>query len=90
MSFELECKSTSGNIYIYIYIMCVQLKICLLIVVFLLLVPGVMGSQLEARLHKANSSKWYCYKNYDEWYRLWLNLDDILPLAQNCFKENIK
>ena len=53
-------------------------------------VPGLMGSQLEARLHKARSTHFYCRHTYDSWYRLWLSLDDILPVFINCFKENIK
>ena len=48
-----------------------------------------MGSQLEARLHKS-SGHLYCRRKYEEWYRLWLDLDDLLPIVQNCFKDNIK
>jgi lysophospholipase-3 len=56
----------------------------------IVIVPGVMGSQLEAKLHKTKSGHFYCRRTYEKWYRLWLNMDDLVPFAQNCFKENIK
>ena len=54
------------------------------------LVPGIMGTQLEATLHDKSSDHWYCFKTYNKWYRLWLDLDDVFVVTQDCFRENIR
>ena len=49
-------------------------------------VPGIMGSQMEAKLSNATTDR-YCYKTSD-WYRIWYSLEDGMPLAQDCFLKN--
>ncbi|KYR01881.1 hypothetical protein DLAC_01903 [Tieghemostelium lacteum] len=51
-----------------------------------ILVPGIAGSGLEAKLHKETSPSWYCWKN-SNWFRLWLNLAEIA--VQKCFFDNL-
>lgn len=54
-----------------------------------ILLPGLAGSNLEARLNKTTTSHWYCQKKAD-WYRIWQNTQSVLPYAINCFIENMK
>ena len=52
-------------------------------------VPGIMGSQMEARLSKDKSLHSYC-KLQSDWYHLWFAYRDISLFSQKCFAENIK
>ncbi|XP_076819987.1 lysosomal phospholipase A and acyltransferase-like [Clavelina lepadiformis] len=55
----------------------------------LVMVPGVLGSQLEGKLDKQNVPYYFCEKKSD-WYSLWLNLEQLLPLVVDCWVDNIK
>uniref|UniRef100_A0A1B0AJP7 Group XV phospholipase A2 n=2 Tax=Glossina TaxID=44049 RepID=A0A1B0AJP7_GLOPL len=52
-------------------------------------VPGYGGNQIDAKLHKTSTPSVYCSKDSD-WFNLWLNLEQIVPLVVNCWVDNIK
>eukprot|EP01111_Echinosteliopsis_oligospora_P005247 TRINITY_DN1849_c0_g1_i1.p1 TRINITY_DN1849_c0_g1~~TRINITY_DN1849_c0_g1_i1.p1 ORF type:complete len:430 (-),score=115.87 TRINITY_DN1849_c0_g1_i1:28-1317(-) len=55
-----------------------------------ILIPGLGGSQLKAKLNKTSSEHWYCSKHSDD-YLIWLQLTQLLPgLPEKCWQENIK
>uniref|UniRef100_H2ZNW2 Uncharacterized protein n=1 Tax=Ciona savignyi TaxID=51511 RepID=H2ZNW2_CIOSA len=54
-----------------------------------LLVPGVLGSQLEGKLNKPDVVSILCSKQSD-WYSLWLNLEQLVPWEVDCWVDNIK
>ena len=52
-------------------------------------VPGILGSQMEGKLAKANHTPhWYCPKDKD-WYTFWLNIEQLLPGLVDCFSDNV-
>ncbi|XP_002129305.2 lysosomal phospholipase A and acyltransferase-like [Ciona intestinalis] len=55
----------------------------------IVMIPGVLGSQLEAKLNKPDVVSILCSKNSD-WFSLWLNLDGLLPFLVDCWVDNIK
>eukprot|EP01133_Synstelium_polycarpum_P003429 gene3429-3894_t len=52
----------------------------------IILVPGIAGSALEAKLDKKTSPSWYCTKKQD-WFRLWLSIEELF--VQNCWFDNL-
>ncbi|GAM18537.1 hypothetical protein SAMD00019534_017120 [Acytostelium subglobosum LB1] len=50
------------------------------------LVPGVGGSSLEAKLNKNLSPHWYCVKK-NNWFRIWLGLSELA--VQDCWFDNM-
>lgn len=54
-----------------------------------IILPGLAGSQLMARLNRTSVKHVYCQKKSD-WYRIWQNTASILPFAINCFIDNMK
>lgn len=56
----------------------------------IILVPGLGGSSLNAKLEHAHKGKWWCFKNTD-WYRLWANIIDLVPhLSAECLIHNLQ
>eukprot|EP01132_Coremiostelium_polycephalum_P003670 gene3670-4570_t len=53
----------------------------------IVLVPGIAGSILEAKLFKQDVPAWYCTKQSD-WFRLWLNLRELT--VQSCWFDNLQ
>lgn len=53
------------------------------------LVPGVLGSQLQAKLHRKHSAWWLCSKTSD-WFDIWLNIRELTPLSIDCWVDDIK
>jgi pimeloyl-ACP methyl ester carboxylesterase len=53
----------------------------------IVLVPGLGGSALEAKLDKPSKPAWYCFKKWD-WFRLWLNVPELL--VQECWFDNLQ
>lgn len=54
-----------------------------------ILIPGLAGSALEAKLHEsAKPPHVYCYKNH-AWYQTWLALLSMLPGEQDCWWHNM-
>ena len=55
----------------------------------IVIVPGLSGSQLQGKLNRTSVRHFYCSKVYD-WYNMWLNLEELLPPADNCLVDNIR
>lgn len=53
-------------------------------------VPGVGGSQIEAKLDKPSVVHYLCQQHKDEYYKIWLNLKLLLPMFIDCWVDNIK
>lgn len=41
------------------------------------LVPGLCGSGLQAKIHKESKPAWYCFENWN-WFRIWLPLTELI------------
>ncbi|KAM5138358.1 phosphatidylcholine-sterol acyltransferase [Mantella aurantiaca] len=54
------------------------------------LVPGDLGNQLEAKLNKPSVVHYMCSKKTDYYFTLWLNLELLLPLVIDCWIDNIR
>ncbi|TSQ92628.1 Group XV phospholipase A2 [Bagarius yarrelli] len=54
------------------------------------LIPGDLGNQLEAKLDKPSVVHYICYKKTDQYFTLWLNLDLLLPVAIDCWIDNMR
>lgn len=53
-------------------------------------VPGDLGNQLEAKLDKPSVVHYICYKKTDEYFTLWLNLELLVPVAIDCWIDNMR
>lgn len=53
-------------------------------------VPGDLGNQLEAKLDKPEVVHYICYKKTDSFFTLWLNLELLVPVAIDCWIDNIR
>lgn len=56
----------------------------------LFVVPGDLGNQLEAKLDKPSVVHYICYKKTDSFFTLWLNLELLVPVAIDCWIDNIR
>lgn len=54
------------------------------------LVPGDLGNQLEAKLDKPSVVHYLCSKKTDTYFTLWLNLELLLPVFIDCWIDNIR
>lgn len=54
------------------------------------LVPGDMGNQLEAKLDKPSVVHYVCSKRTDHYFTLWLNLELLLPVIIDCWIDNVR
>lgn len=55
-----------------------------------IIIPGDGGNQLEARLtDKPSVPHWWCSKTSD-WFRLWLDPKQLLPLEVDCWADNMR
>ncbi|XP_006860284.1 PREDICTED: group XV phospholipase A2 [Chrysochloris asiatica] len=54
------------------------------------LVPGDLGNQLEAKLDKPAVVHYLCFKKTDSYFTLWLNLELLLPVFIDCWIDNIR
>ncbi|XP_036391573.1 group XV phospholipase A2 [Megalops cyprinoides] len=54
------------------------------------LVPGDLGNQLEAKLDKPSVVHYICYKKTDDYFTLWLNLELLVPVAIDCWIDNMR
>lgn len=52
-------------------------------------VPGVMGSQLEAKLDKDFAPDEWCDTHRD-WYTLWVSIEQLVPLVIDCWMNNTR
>ncbi|KAK7492259.1 hypothetical protein BaRGS_00016556 [Batillaria attramentaria] len=53
-------------------------------------VPGDGGSQLWAKLNRTDVPHEYCKKVSSDYFNIWLNLEELVPLAINCFVDNMR
>ncbi|XP_066927117.1 lysosomal phospholipase A and acyltransferase-like [Clytia hemisphaerica] len=56
----------------------------------IVIVPGIGGSQINAKLNKSSSKHIYCYKSSSDWFTIWLSIEELLPWAKDCWVENFK
>ncbi|CAM4542635.1 unnamed protein product [Lepidochelys kempii] len=54
------------------------------------LIPGDLGNQLEAKLDKPTVVHYLCSKKTDSYFTLWLNLELLLPVIIDCWIDNIR
>ncbi|CAG5958426.1 unnamed protein product [Menidia menidia] len=54
------------------------------------LIPGDLGNQLEAKLDKPSVVHYICYRKTDTFFTLWLNLELLIPVAIDCWIDNIR
>ncbi|XP_026167387.1 lysosomal phospholipase A and acyltransferase isoform X1 [Mastacembelus armatus] len=54
------------------------------------LIPGDLGNQLEAKLDKPSVVHYICSKKTDSFFTLWLNLELLVPVAIDCWIDNIR
>ncbi|KAK5612301.1 hypothetical protein CRENBAI_016289 [Crenichthys baileyi] len=54
------------------------------------LIPGDLGNQLEAKLDKPSVVHYICYKKTENFFTLWLNLELLVPYAIDCWIDNIR
>lgn len=54
------------------------------------LIPGDLGNQLEAKLDKPSVVHYICYKKTDAYFTLWLNLELLVPVAIDCWIDNMR
>ncbi|CAL8358543.1 unnamed protein product [Lota lota] len=54
------------------------------------IIPGDLGNQLEAKLDKPSVVHYICYKKTDAFFTLWLNLELLVPVAIDCWIDNIR
>lgn len=54
------------------------------------LVPGDLGNQLEAKLNKPSVVHYVCTKKTEDYFTLWLNLELLLPLVIDCWIDNMR
>ncbi|MBV99865.1 Phosphatidylcholine-sterol acyltransferase, partial [Eschrichtius robustus] len=55
-----------------------------------ILVPGCLGNQLEAKLDKPNVVNWMCYRKTDDFFTIWLDLNMFLPVGVDCWIDNTR
>ncbi|XP_042294468.1 phosphatidylcholine-sterol acyltransferase [Sceloporus undulatus] len=55
-----------------------------------ILVPGCLGNQLEAKLDKPDVVNWMCYRKTEDYFTIWLNLNMFLPLGVDCWIDNTR
>jgi len=55
----------------------------------IVVIPGIVGSVLEARLNKTTAPHWTCYSRSD-WFKIWLSADVLVPFEGDCWVDNLK
>lgn len=55
-----------------------------------ILIPGLEGSQMMARLQKNHSDHIYCWRKSGDYYNIWLNMEELVEPMVNCFVDNMR
>ncbi|XP_061189845.1 phospholipase A2 group XV-like isoform X1 [Saccostrea echinata] len=55
-----------------------------------ILVPGDGGTQFEAKLNKTTAPHSLCELKTNDYFSLWLNLEELAPIVIDCFTDNMK
>lgn len=53
------------------------------------LIPGLLGSRLQAKTYKTNRVNIFCGKKGD-WQEMWLSIRLLLPIAVDCWLDNVR
>jgi len=56
----------------------------------IVIVPGIGGSQIEAKLSRNASTHYWCYKKYQDYFTVWLSIEELFPLSRDCWIDNMK
>jgi len=56
----------------------------------IVIVPGIGGSQIEAKLNRNSTQHYWCYSKINHWFTIWLSIEELLPWAKYCWIDNIK
>lgn len=56
----------------------------------LIIVPGNLGNQLQAKVDKPAVVNWLCFRKTESWFTLWIDLNMFLPLGVDCWIDNIR
>jgi len=54
----------------------------------ILLIPGMLASQIKAKLNKETVPHFYCEKQSDD-YQLWIEFSALTPKEQECWLDNV-
>ena len=60
----------------------------LIFLIFMHTVPGIMDSQLWARLNRTSVNHVQCAKTSD-WYNIWLSLEQLVYPVEECTSDNM-
>lgn len=52
--------------------------------------PGAASSQLEARLDRKTVMVNFCPKKTQNWFNVWMNLNDLLTHNRYCLADNVR
>ncbi|GFX80674.1 phospholipase A2 group XV [Trichonephila clavipes] len=55
-----------------------------------ILIPGDGGNQLEAKLNKPSTVRFFCAKKTTNYYNIWLNPFNLVPLVIQCWTDNMR
>lgn len=55
----------------------------------IVIVPGLSGSKIEAKLNKNETVSRVCAKKSD-WFLIWFSLTEVSPVAIQCFFDNFR
>ena len=53
-------------------------------------VPGNGGSDLQAKLDKPSTNHFWCWRTTNDYYKIWLNVWQLIPFAVSCFADNFR
>lgn len=59
-----------------------------LVFVFMVVVPGIAGSQIEARHLEKLPYPEYC-PSMKSWTEVWLSIGEVLPVFANCLAKDL-
>ena len=57
--------------------------------IFIPIVIGDGGSQLQLKLNKPSTVHAWCDKKSD-WFTSWLSIEELLPEVIDCFSDNMR
>lgn len=55
-----------------------------------ILVPGLLGSRLQAKLNKTHRVNILCTKRSEKWQDMWLSVKNFIPLLVDCWLDNAR
>jgi len=57
----------------------------------IIMMPGLIGSRLQAQLHDGPQPHFWCEKDSDgEWVQLWLSLEQVVPEQKDCLLDRLQ